>query len=72
MKVLYSRPKKGVPAVAAAQLQRWSLHLAAYDYNIEFRSTKAHGKADALSRLPLPVIEAKVPDSIVQYPELTP
>ena len=54
-------PKKGVPAVAAARLQRWSLLLAAYDYDIEFRSTKAHGSADALSRLPLPVSTALVP-----------
>ena len=46
-------PKKGVPAVAAARLQRWALLLAAYQYDIEFRSTKAHGNADALSRLPL-------------------
>ena len=47
-------PKKGVPSVAAARLQRWALLLAAYDYDIEFRSTSAHGNADALSRLPLP------------------
>ena len=47
-------PKKGVPSVAAARLQRWALLLTAYDYDIEFRSTSAHGNADALSRLPLP------------------
>ena len=47
-------PKKGVPSVAAARLQRWALLLAAYNYDIEFRSTVAHGNADALSRLPLP------------------
>ena len=46
-------PKKGVPSVAAARLQRWALLLAAYQYDIEFRSTTAHGNADALSRLPL-------------------
>ena len=47
-------PRKGVPAVAAARLQRWSLLLSAYNYDIEFRPTAAHGNADALSRLPLP------------------
>ena len=47
-------PKKGVPSVATALLQRWALLLAAYHYNIEFRATSAHGNADALSRLPLP------------------
>ena len=46
-------PKKGVPSVAAARLQRWALLLAAYQYDIEFRSTTAHGNAVALSRLPL-------------------
>ena len=46
-------PKKSVSAVAAARLQRWALLLAAYNYDIEFRSTKEHGSVDALSRLPL-------------------
>ena len=48
--------KKGVPSVATARLQRWTLlHvLAAYHYDIEFRSTMAHGNADALPRLLLP------------------
>ena len=46
-------PKKSVSAVAAARLQRWALLLAAYNYDIEFRSTKEHGNVDALSRLPL-------------------
>ena len=43
------------------RLQRWLLLLAAYHYDIEFRSTRAHGNADALSHLPLPVTEALVP-----------
>ena len=47
-------PKKGVPAIAAARLQRWAILLGAYSYDIEFRSTREHGNADALSRLPLP------------------
>ena len=46
-------PKKGVSSVAAARLQRWSLLLSAYNYDIEFRPMEAHGNADALSRLPL-------------------
>ena len=46
-------PKKGVPPIAAARLQRWALKLSAYTYDIEFRSTDAHANADALSRLPL-------------------
>ena len=47
-------PKKGIPSVAAARLQRWAILLSAYTYDIEFRNTAAHGNADALSRLPLP------------------
>ena len=47
-------PKKGIPSVAEARLQRWAILLSAYTYDIEFRNTATHGNADALSRLPLP------------------
>lgn len=40
--------------MTAARLQRWSLILSAYNYDISYRSTKLHSNADALSRLPLP------------------
>jgi len=46
-------PKKGVPSLAAARLQRWALLLSAYNYQIEYKSTRDHGNADGLSRLPL-------------------
>ena len=46
-------PKQGIPTLAAARLQRWALILAAYTYDIEFRSTDNHANADSLSRLPL-------------------
>ena len=46
-------PKKGIPPIAAARLQRWAVQLAAYSYEIEFKSTNDHCNADALSRLPL-------------------
>ena len=45
--------KHGVPALAAARLQRWAVQLAAYEYDIEFRPTARHANADGLSRLPL-------------------
>ena len=32
-------PKKGIPSVAAARLQRWAILLSAYTYDIEFRNT---------------------------------
>ena len=46
-------PKRGIPPLSAARLQRWALILAAYNYNIEYRPTGAHANADSLSRLPL-------------------
>ena len=46
-------PKKGIPPLAAARLQRWSWILSAYQYTIEFRPTDKHANADGLSRLPL-------------------
>jgi transposase InsO family protein len=45
-------PKKGVPALAANRLARWALLLNQYQYTVEYRPTKKHGNADALSRLP--------------------
>ena len=47
-------PKRGIPPLAAARMQRWALILSAYTYKIEFRPTTKHGNADGLSRLPLP------------------
>ena len=46
-------PKKGVPAMTAARLQRYALFLAGFDYDIEYKSTTKHCNADGLSRLPL-------------------
>ena len=51
-------PKKGIPSLAAARLQRWAIHLSAYDYKIQYKSTHAHSNADGLSRLPLPAADA--------------
>ena len=48
-------PKKGIPSLAAARLQRWAIVLSAYDYSIQYKSTTDHGNADGLSRLPLPL-----------------
>ncbi len=52
-------PKRGIPPIAAARLQRWAIQLAAYSYDIEYKSTHAHGNADTLSRLPLKYIGSR-------------
>ena len=63
-------PKKGVPAMAAARLQRWAVLLAAYQYQGEFRPTGEHGNADGLSRLPLDHGDTGGSESIFQVSQL--
>ncbi|XP_045194815.2 uncharacterized protein K02A2.6-like [Mercenaria mercenaria] len=46
-------PCKAVSSTTASRLQRYAIFLAGYQYDIQFKGTKAHGNCDALSRLPL-------------------
>ena len=46
--------KEGIPTMAAARMQRWSLILSAYQYTIEHISGTANQCADCMSRLPQP------------------
>ena len=57
-------PKKGIPSLAAARLQRWAILLSAYDYEIHFKPTSSHSNADGLSRLPLPVTGKAAQDEV--------
>ena len=41
-------PKRGIPSIAAASMQRWALVLSAYQYDIVYRSTRDHANADCL------------------------
>ena len=45
------RCDKAVPLIASGRIQRWSLTLAMYEYNLVYRPGKENGNADALSRL---------------------
>ena len=49
-------PKKEIPPLAAARLQRWAVLLSIFNYDIKFKSTHDHGNVDGLSRLPLPKV----------------
>lgn len=46
-------PNKATAPVAAARIQRWSVFLNQFDYQIEHRSSKQMCLPDALSRLPI-------------------
>ena len=56
--------KTAIPTLAAARLVRWSVMLCAYNYDIEFKTTKEHANADMLSRLPLPTKSNAMPNDI--------
>ena len=47
-------PKKSLPTLAAARLQRWAILLLGYQYDLEFWPSGRHSNADGLSRLPRP------------------
>lgn len=49
--------KKGIPSLAAARLQIWSIILSAYDLKVKYRKAADVSHADVLSRLPLPHTE---------------
>ena len=51
---LFGKSKPSSPQ-ASARIRRWALYLSLFEYTLKFRRTTAHGNADALSRLPLPV-----------------
>ena len=54
-------PNKPIPEMASGRIQRWSLMLQAYSFELYHRSGKSLGTADALSRLPLTAAPESVP-----------
>ena len=55
-------PSKALPAMTAARLQRYAVFLSSHQYDIEYKSTKKHLNADALSRLPLAEVDTSEGD----------
>jgi hypothetical protein len=43
-----------LPSLAAHRLLSYAIFLQGFDYDIEYKPTKQHSNADALSRLPIP------------------
>ena len=52
---------KQIPTMASARIQRWSLLLGGYEYELRYRKGKDHSNADALSRLPSSDKPAAIP-----------
>lgn len=56
-------PSKALPMTTQNRLYRWSIRLMSFNYVIKYKSTKEHGNADGLSRLPCgPDPEFTTPD----------
>ena len=58
-------------------MQRWSLILGSYNYEIQYKDRKCMANADALSRLPLRTTHSEVPQPpelvhLVEYLDSTP
>ena len=49
--------KKGIPSLAAGQLQRWAVLLSTYTYDIQYKPTQLHCNADGLPRPPLSLVD---------------
>ena len=58
-------PKKNIPVLAAARMQRWAMELATYNYDLKHQPAERNCHADALSRLPLP--ETNQPVGIINW-----
>ena len=54
-------PNKPIPPMASGRIQRWSLMLQSYSFELIHRSGVTLGTADALSRLPLPSSNESIP-----------
>lgn len=44
-------PKKGIPTIVAARLQRWAMLFSVYKYTLVYKKSEENLDADALYRL---------------------
>lgn len=56
-------PSKSIPVTSVSRLQRYTVFLSGFTYEIMYKSTKNHTNADALSRLPVKSNENDEPDA---------
>ena len=54
-------PERAAPLMASSRMQQWALTLLAYEYELIYRPGDQNANADALSRLPLPVVPETTP-----------
>ena len=57
-------PKKQIPSLAAARIQRWALLLGLHQYDIKYRKAWQHSNCDSLSTAPDPLTSSDDDDSI--------
>lgn len=60
-------PKSGIPALAAARLQRWAVLLSGYDYDIVYKRSADNANADFFSRFPVQTRDEEDPDPDEHY-----
>ncbi|XP_003739296.1 uncharacterized protein K02A2.6-like [Galendromus occidentalis] len=60
-------PDKSLPPLSATRMQHYAVFLTNFNFDIVYRSTRLHGNADALSRLPLQNEQPIAPDLINEF-----
>lgn len=54
-------PRKNIPTLASARIQRWAIILSSYNYTIQYKKGSQISHADALSRMP---VEGKIEEHV--------
>ena len=62
---------KSIPSMGASRIQRWVIILSAYNYELIFKSSRKHGNADSMSRLPFQADDFKESSVLKNYVVMT-